>query len=71
MMKQDLSCVDDYCNWSVDLWGFIITFSLTLCMCGMVHHKMLKSTKECGLWRRETALIYLLLGQLTFDSVSQ
>ena len=31
MMKQDLSCVDDYCNWSMDLWGFIITFSLTLC----------------------------------------
>lgn len=51
MMRQDLSCVDNYCSCSKDSWEFVIRVSLILCMFGMVHHEKLKSATECGLWR--------------------
>lgn len=83
MIKQDLSFVNNYCNWasgiktpnsakknhkrnyfnwSIDLWGFIIIFSLILHAFGMVHHKKLKGTKERGLWREGDCLNLPIIG---------
>lgn len=59
MMKQDLFHIDDYHNWLMGLWGLIIIFSLTLCIFGMVHYKMLN--KRIWALERGTALNYLFL----------
>ena len=64
MTKQDLSCVNNFFSWPVDVWGFVTEFSLILCVFGMVHRIKVKGTEEYGLWREGGSLNLPVMGPI-------
>lgn len=62
--KQDLSCVNNFFSWPVDVWGFVTEFSLILCVFGMVHRIKVKGTEEYGLWREGGSLNLPVMGPI-------